>query len=222
MKYKSTFLTFAIMVFLWAGRLPAADEFSPAKTNDTSSQAQGAENPYAAGAIRGQDKKGNGLAKYRVFLLRYISAKDAIRILADANITNVTQLNDANMVVVCAGAEALVKAGGIMDLVDSNEKYVVKVLMPVEEAGLIPRPEEIAAEISASGKPVSIGTFLNLPGGRGYKVIMDVHEGQLIAVAPVSVMEKIVRIIERSREQAGTAEKSDGNTATVFAAEGAR
>jgi hypothetical protein len=204
MKYKSILWIFVLMTLLWAERLLAADEFSSANTNDTNSESGEIGNQYVAGAIGGQGKgAASGLVKYRVFLLRYISVKDGMKLLADANITNVNQLNDANMLLVCANAETLVKAAGIMDLADSKEKYAVKFLIPVEEAGWVPRPGAIAAQITGSGKPISIGTFLNMPGGRGYKAIIDVHEGNLIAVAPVSVMDDIVRIVERSRLQTG-------------------
>lgn len=203
MKHKSIFLTFVVLLpLLWAGRLPAADELLPTKTNDAKSESEGLDNPYVAGAVKGRDKTtGSDLVKYRVFLLRYISANEGIQVLTDANIKNVTQLNDANMLLVCGGGETLVKAASILDLVDSKEKYIFKVLMPVQETSRIPRPEEIAAEISNNGKPISIGTFLNMPGGEGYKVIMDIHEGQLVAVAPAVVMDKIAAIVERSRPE---------------------
>jgi len=36
-----------------------------------------------------------------------------------------------------------------------------------------------------NGTKISIGSFFNLPGGTGYKAILDTHEGMLVAVAPL-------------------------------------
>ena len=76
----------------------------------------------------------------------------------------------------------------MLALVDSREKYAVKVLLPASDANRMPSADVMAAEI---GK-ISIGTFFNIPGGTGYKAIVDTHEDMLIAVAPVAVMDKFV------------------------------
>jgi type II secretory pathway component GspD/PulD (secretin) len=135
--------------------------------------------------------------RYRVFLLRHISAKEGIQFLSDANIKTVSQLNDANMLLVTAQQEVLIKVASLLTLVDSREKYAVKVLLPASEATQMPSAGVIAAEIGNTGTPVSVGTFFSLPGGSGHKVIIDVHGDGLIAVAPASVMERIVAIAER-------------------------
>ncbi len=132
--------------------------------------------------------------RYRVFLLKFISAQEGIQFLADVNITTVSRLNDANMLLVTARQETLVRAASLLTLVDSREKFAVKVLMPASEASRMPAADAIAAEIGN----ISIGTFFNLPGGTGHKAIIDVHDGMLIAIAPASVMERIVAIAERA------------------------
>jgi len=133
--------------------------------------------------------------RYRVFLLRHISARQGIQFLADVNVTTVSQLNDANTLLVTAQQEVLVRAASLLTLVDSREKYAVKVLMPASEANLMPASDAIAAEIG----DISIGTFFSLPGGTGHRAIIDTHNGVLVAVAPVSVMGKIVAIATRVR-----------------------
>jgi type II secretory pathway component GspD/PulD (secretin) len=133
--------------------------------------------------------------RYRVFLLRHISARQGIQFLADVNVTTVSQLNDANTLLVTAQQEVLLRAANLLTLVDSREKYAVKVLMPASEANQMPASDAIAAEIG----DISIGTFFNLPGGTGHRAIIDTHNGVLVAVAPVSVMEKIVAIATRVR-----------------------
>lgn len=126
--------------------------------------------------------------RYRAFLLKYISPQKAKQFLADVNITNVSQLNDSNTLLVTARPDTLIKAAALLALADSREEYAVKVLLPASEANQMPSADAMVAEI---GK-ISIGTFYNTPGGTGYKAIVDTHEDMLIAVAPVAVMDKFV------------------------------
>jgi type II secretory pathway component GspD/PulD (secretin) len=130
----------------------------------------------------------SGPDKYRVFSLKHISAQQGMQLLADANITNVSQLNDSNSLLVTAKSDVLVKAAALIAMVDSREKYAVKVLLPASEANRMPSADAMAAEIGR----ISIGTFFNTPGGEGYKAIVDTHEDKLIVVAPVAVMDKFI------------------------------
>jgi general secretion pathway protein D len=126
--------------------------------------------------------------RYRAFLLKYISPQKAKQFLADVNITNTSQLNDSNTLLVTARPDTLLKAAALLALVDSREEYAVKVLLPASKANRMPSADAMAAEIGR----ISIGTFFNTPGGTGYKAIVDTHEDKLIAVAPVAVMDKFV------------------------------
>jgi len=143
----------------------------------------------------------SGPERYRVFPLKFISAQEGIQLLADVNITNVSQLNDSNTLLVTARQEELVKASVLLSVVDSRQKYAVKVLLDASEANRMPAVDAMQAEIGDSGVPVSIGTFFNLPGGTGYKAIVDIHNDSLIAVAPPVVMEKIAAIAHRVRPE---------------------
>ncbi|MGA2171595.1 MAG: secretin N-terminal domain-containing protein [Sedimentisphaerales bacterium] len=138
----------------------------------------------------------------RVFLLRFITAQQGIEFLADVNITNVSKLNDSNKpgLLVTASQEDLLRASALLTLVDSREKYVVRTLLPASEARQMPAIDVIQSEINSPGASVSIGTFFNLPGGSGYRAIVDVHDGVLIAVAPVAVMDKIVAVAQRAKQ----------------------
>ncbi|MBN2019856.1 MAG: hypothetical protein JW749_06490 [Sedimentisphaerales bacterium] len=153
--------------------------------------------------------------KFRVFLLRFISARQGMQFLSDANIVNVTQLNDSTLEL-NADQETLVKASNLLKLVDSKEKYVVKALLPADDVNKLPRMEAIAAEISYSGAPVSIGNFFNLPGGTGFRAIMGIHNGKLVAVAPAAIMDKIVAIVEQNAGGLSAAKDSTVSVNTVY------
>jgi general secretion pathway protein D len=144
--------------------------------------------------------------RYRAFLLKYISPQKAKQFLADANITNASQLNDSNTLLVTARPDVLVKAAALLTLADSREKYAVKVLLPASDANRMPSAEAMAAEIGR----ISIGTFNNLPGGTGYKAIMDIHEDKIIAIAPVAVMGKFVEYADAVKRVSSLPDLEDG------------
>ena len=156
-----------------------------------------------------------GPDKYRAFLLRNISPEQAKQFLADVNITNVSQLNDSNSILVSAGSSDLAKAAGILSLVDSREKYAIKALLPASEANKMPSPEKMAAEI---GK-ISIGTFLNAPGGTGYKAALDTHDDKLYVVAPAAVMDKFLEYAAKVKGTASLSETEEGLVSRTKTAE---
>ncbi len=136
--------------------------------------------------------------KYRVFLFRFISARQGLQFLEDANIGTASVLNDNKTLLVTAQPEALIKAAALLKLVDSNEKYEVRALLPASEANRMPPMAALQQDLTNGGKPVSIGTFMNPPASAEYtKVIIDVHGNKLVAVAPASIMDKLVAIARR-------------------------
>ena len=146
--------------------------------------------------------------RYRVFLLKYISPQQGKQFLAEANITNTSQVSDSNTLLVTAKPDVLVKAAALLAMVDSREKYAVKVLLPASDANRMPSADTMAAEI---GK-ISIGTFYNIPGGTGYKAIIDTHEDKLIAIAPVAVMDKFVEYADVAKRASPLPDLEDGLT----------
>jgi len=157
-----------------------------------------------------------GPDRYRSFLLKCISPQEGKQFLADANITNVSQVSDSNTLLVTAKPNVLVKAAALLAMVDSREKYAVKVLLPASEANRMPSADTMAAEI---GK-ISIGTFYNIPGGTGYKAIVDTHEDKLIAVAPVAVMDKFIEYADAVKRAGSLPDLEDDLTSRSVAGSG--
>ena len=154
--------------------------------------------------------------RYRAFLLKYISPQQGKQFLVDANITNISQVSDSNTLLVTAKPDVLVKAAALLAMVDSREKYAVKVLLPASDANRMPSADEMAAEI---GK-ISIGTFYNIPGGTGYKAIIDTHEDKLIAIAPVAVMDKFVEYADVVKRAGTLPDLEDGLASGAVAESG--
>jgi type II secretory pathway component GspD/PulD (secretin) len=99
---------------------------------------------------------------------------------------------------VTASASELVKAGVILELVDAEQRYVVKPIFAVSEANDLPSNEEIASEAGN----ISVGTFSELPvKGPKTRVIIDTHDDAVIAVAPAEELEKVIAAVGRIRDR---------------------
>ena len=136
--------------------------------------------------------------RYRVFPLRHISAEQGKEYLTQLEIGTVSQLPSPNTLLVTALASELVKASAILELVDAEQRYVVKPIFAVSEAKDLPSNEKIASEAGN----ISIGTFSELPAkGPKTRVIIDTHDDAVIAVAPAEELEKIIAAIGRIRDK---------------------
>jgi len=86
----------------------------------------------------------------------------------------------------------------ILELVDAEQRYVVKPIFAVSEAEDLPSNERIASEAGN----ISVGTFSALPArGPKTRVIIDIHDDAVIAVAPAEELENIIAAIGRIRNK---------------------
>jgi len=134
-----------------------------------------------------------GLTRYRVFSLKHISVEQGNKFLTEARVGTVSQLPGTNTILVTAQPDELIKASTILNLVDSERKFVIKAIFPASEAENLPSNDRIAAEVG----DISIGTFSNPPADAETGVIIDVHKDAVIAVAPAGQLEKIISAIEQ-------------------------
>jgi type II secretory pathway component GspD/PulD (secretin) len=144
----------------------------------------------AAGTANGGDTP---TTQYKIFALKHISAEQGKKYLAEANIGTVSQLPGANAILVTATPKSLAKAAAIIKLVDAQEKFVIKAVLPVSEAQNLPSNDDIAAAV---GGGISIGSFSNPPEEKAAaKAIIDVHNNSVVVIAPVGLLEKIVSVL---------------------------
>ncbi len=144
------------------------------------------------------------LRRYRVFPLRHISAEQGKDYLAQAGIGTASQLPGANTLLVTAEPADLIKASAILNLVDAEEKFYIKAILPASEAANLPSNKQIAAEVSSTSSlpigNISIGTFSSPPStDASVKSIIDIHGDTVLAIAPVNQLERITSAIERLR-----------------------
>ncbi len=147
----------------------------------------------------------SGAGRYSVFSLKHISAEQGKKYLVEAGVGVVSQLPGVNALLVTAQAEELVKASAIIELVDTEELFDIRVITSASDITHFPLDERIAAELG----DISIGTFSDPPSGAAKpKAIIDVHNGAVIAVAPTGQIERIISVIEQI--QSGGAQTPQG------------
>ncbi|MDD5064768.1 MAG: secretin N-terminal domain-containing protein [Phycisphaerae bacterium] len=141
----------------------------------------------------------SGVERYRVFSLKYISAEQGKKYLAEAGVGTVSQLPGANVLLVTAPSEDLIKASAILGLVDANGLFEIKVYTAVGPSQFPPN-EQIATEVN----DISIGTFVSPPSSTAKaKAIIDVHDNNVIIVAEPRQLERIISAIGRLLSSGG-------------------
>jgi len=141
-----------------------------------------------------QDRQGEPAqsVQYKIFTLKHISAERGKKYLAQVGIGTVSQLPGASAILVTAQNGELTKAMAILKLVDAEEEFAIKAVLPASEVESLPSYEQIAAKVG----DISVGSFSNPPKDAAKtKAIIDVHNKFVIAVAPVSLLEKIVSAV---------------------------
>jgi general secretion pathway protein D len=147
----------------------------------------------------------SGVARYRVFSLKHISAEQGKKYLAQAGVGTVSQLPGVNALLVTARAEELVKATAILNLVDAEQLFYIKAITPASKVAQFPSNEQIAAKVG----DISIGTFSNPPSSAvKTKAIIDVHGDSVIAIAPEGQIEKIISAVKQISSSETQAQQS--------------
>jgi type II secretory pathway component GspD/PulD (secretin) len=147
----------------------------------------------------------SGVARYRVFSLKNISAEQGKKYLVQAGVGTVSQLPGVNALLVTAKAEDLVKASTILNLVDAGELFYIKAITPASELAQFPSNEQIAAKIG----DISIGTFSNPPNSAAKtRAIIDIHGDSVIAIAPEGQLDRIISAVEQIRSSEAQAQQS--------------
>lgn len=139
-------------------------------------------------------------AKFEIFTLRHISVEQGKKYLAEVVTGTVTSLPGTSALLVTAQRSELVKSKNLLDLVDEPGQFIVQSILPASAVRTLPSNEQIAAILSPSlTRGVSIGNFSN-PPSRDAKIraIIDIHNDSVVAIAPPSLMERIISVLEPS------------------------
>ncbi len=136
--------------------------------------------------------------RYRVYSLKHISAEKGKGILEGLQIGTVSQLPNSNTLLVTADSNGLRKASAILDLVDSEEKYVVETVCSASEAANLPSNEEVGKMTGG----IDVGTFSEPPGDFSQvKAIIDIHRDKVLAIAPEVIIGKVISALKEPAEK---------------------
>jgi type II secretory pathway component GspD/PulD (secretin) len=144
-----------------------------------------------------EQPKATQKTQYKIYILKHISPQRGIQYLTEVKIGTVSQLPATSAILVTARPSELTKADAVLKLVDTDKEFGIKAILPAAEAENLPTNEEIAAKVGN----ISIGSFSSPPEETaGAKVIIDVHNGSVVAIAPVNLLERIVWVIGQMKE----------------------
>ena len=150
-------------------------------------------------AAESTEKPGNLPLRNRVLSFRHIQAEEAKKLLTTLGIGQaISQIPSTNAIVVTAPAEDLVTAANIADLMDSTEKYVLKII-PAE-----PNKLPTSKSLSKAVADVAFGTFREPPVKTKdkTKVIVDNYKGKAVVIAPEKLIDLITATIEKMQSPA--------------------
>lgn len=147
--------------------------------------------PSTSGTVHPRLSQRGGV-QHKFFSLKHLPAEHGKKYLAELKLGTVSQIPDTNALLVTAQPRELTKAIAILNVVDAREKFVIKPIFPASAFRHLPSNKQIAAVLGN----ISIGSFSNPPDAAATaRAIIDVHNDEVIAVAPVSWLEKIVSAI---------------------------
>lgn len=133
----------------------------------------------------------------KTIALQRVSAERARAILSDLGLGVVPAVTDANSLALSGPPVEMEKAAIVLDLVDTDEDYVVQKLAPASMARTLASNDEIAQIIGG----LAIGTFSAPPSpGRRARGIIDIQGEDLVAIVPAHLWPDIRAVVEFGAE----------------------
>ncbi len=133
-----------------------------------------------------------GAAGHEVITLTNISPERGKEFLSRLKIATASKMPGTNALLVTGESSEVQKATVLLNLVDTRTEFAVKELGPAV-TGQVPS----SADITAAATGVSVGTFAHPPQDKNKtRVIVDVHQGTIVAVAPVFQMQDIQHAVD--------------------------
>jgi len=129
---------------------------------------------------------------FRIFTLKHISAEQGVKYLSDLGIGPVSGLSGSPSLLVTGKPEDVARAKAVLDLVDAQQQFGIKVMGASLKAEILPSSEAISEK--AGG--ISVGTFSAPPKDAG-GAIVDVHNGSLVIIAQASRLDRVVSAVAK-------------------------
>lgn len=150
-------------------------------------------------------------ARYRIFSLNHIDAETATAYLHQLQIGagsgTISQIAGTDTLLITARSGDLIKASGLLKLVDSEQQYTIAAISPIDQLDI----EQLAQ--MATDLNIVTGTFANPPTEANVNnVIIGYHKGFAIAVASDKTQQQIQDWLTKAKEEKATKEKADAES----------
>lgn len=130
----------------------------------------------------------SGTLDHKIVSLSYVTPERAKELLAKLKMGTASRMPGTNSLLVTGGADELRKAGVILAIVDAPQQYDVAQLGPASSLSTLPTSDRITDAVGG----ITIGTFDHPPRGtEKAKALIDVHNGAVVAVAPIFQLQDI-------------------------------
>jgi len=127
--------------------------------------------------------------QWKIFPLKYISVEQGKKYLTEVGIGTVSHIPGSAALLVTAKPDELIKAMTILNLVDCQGQFAVRMAFRASAAKKVPSNEQVAAKVGN----ISIGSFFNPPAVNAkVRAIIDVHNDAVVVIAPVSLQDKVL------------------------------
>ncbi len=125
---------------------------------------------------------------HRQFVLKHIDTQRAQGILSQLGLGKAFVLPGGDIILARGTSDELKRTAVVLELVDVQIEYVVETLAPATEARNIPSNPQVAQSLGG----IAIGTFAEPPKSQqAVRAIVDVCDGNLIAIIPASLRQKL-------------------------------
>jgi len=132
-------------------------------------------------------------------LLKAITAERGQALLADLGLGIIASAADPNTLLLSGPPDELKKASVVLDLIDTDEPYVIESLAPATMARTLPSNRQIANAIGQ----VDIGTFAALPDpDEARRAIIDIQGETIVAIVPANLWPQVRAVVEFGPETA--------------------
>jgi type II secretory pathway component GspD/PulD (secretin) len=151
-------------------------------------------------------------SRYMPKNMKYISAQDGIRYLAQTGIGTASKMPNSETILVTADSSELIKARVLLELVDKPQPWVV-LTYPVEKYIEI---TELERQLADTFKSIEFGSFNSPPPVTDAKaVLIDIHKNLVILAAAADQIDPIASELEKlTIEKKSPEENNDQNTTT--------
>lgn len=144
------------------------------------------------------------MLRYKFFQLKNIPAKQAKSLLSERDFGTVSLHPKPNTILVTADSENLKKIEAIVSVIDANIPYKINTISEASGLDNIPPFQVIEQKLT----DIVIGSFSNPPeSDEKNGVIIDEHDGEVIAVAPVKTLLELESTIQEIKTAEKTARK---------------